>query len=170
MVQGRDPTQRRARARVEPRREHHAQSIDRRELDALRWAIHRPELVADWLDDGFFADPLAREVFITLDSADTVPGAIESSSGEVRAVLERISVEEPEVGDETTLRARLMANAVEPAAQRRLEELLRSGDERSAPMKVLLDELVRGRTQGEWSTAEKAAEQLVTWITGAAEE
>ncbi|MGZ8652213.1 MAG: toprim domain-containing protein, partial [Actinomycetota bacterium] len=160
----------RPRVRVEPRRERAAQSVDPRELDLLRWAIHRPELVADWLDEAFFADPLAREVFIALDSADTVPGAIESSSGEVRAILERISVEEPEVGEETTLRARLMANAVEPAAQRRLDELLRSGDERSAPMKVLLDELVRGRTQGEWKGAEQAAGQLVTWITGVAEE
>ncbi|MGZ8751394.1 MAG: DNA primase [Acidimicrobiia bacterium] len=160
----------RPRVRVEPRRERAAQSVDPRELDLLRWAIHRPELVADWLDDAYFADPLAREVFIALDSADTVPGAIESSSGEVRAILERISVEEPEVGEETTLRARLMANAVEPAAQRRLDELLRSGDERSAPMKVLLDELVRGRTQGEWKGAEQAAGQLVTWITGVAEE
>jgi len=158
------------RPRIEPRRARTAQSIDPRELDLLRWAIHRPELVADWLDEGFFADPLAREVFIALDSADTVPGAIESATGEVRAILERISVEEPEVGDETTLRARLMANAVEPAAQRKLDELLRSGDDRSAPMKVVLDELVRGRTQGEWKRAEQAAGQLVTWITGVAEE
>ena len=37
-------------------------------------------------------------------------------------------------------------------------------------MKVLLDELVRGRTQGEWNGAEQAAEQLVTWMTGVAEE
>ena len=136
----------------------------------MRWAIHRPELVADWLDEAFFADPLAREVFIALDSADTVPGAIESSSGEVRAVLERISVEEPDVGDEATLRARLITNMVYPAARRRLDELLRSGDERSAPMKVLLDQLVRGESQGDWGDAEKAAEQLVTWITGVAEE
>ena len=158
------------RARDEPRREQAAHSIDRRELDALRWAIHRPELVADWLDEAFFADPLAREVFIALDSADTVPGAIESSSGEVRAVLERISVEEPDVGDEATLRARLITNMVYPAARRRLDELVRSGDERSAPMKVLLDQLVRGESQGDWGDAEKAAEQLVTWITGVAEE
>ncbi len=158
------------RARVEPRRERAAQSIDPRELDILRWAIHRPELLDDWLDEAIYADPLAREVFIALVSADTLAGAIESSSGDVRAILERISVEEPDVGDDATLRARLMANAVEPAAQRRLDELLRSGDERSAPMKVLLDELVRGRTQGEWDNAERAAEQLVTWITGVAEE
>jgi DNA primase len=158
------------RPRVEPPRERTLQSIDPRELDLLRWAIHRPELVADWLDERFFADPLAREIFIALDSADTVPGAIASSSGDVRAILERISVEEPEVGEESTLQARLMANAVEPAAQRRLDELLRSGDERSAPMKVLLDELVRGRTQGEWKGAEHAARQLVTWINGEAEE
>ena len=63
-----------------------------------------------------------------------------------------------------------MSNAVEPAAQRHLDELLRSGDERSAPMKVLLDQLVRGESQGDWGDAEKAAEQLVTWITGVAEE
>lgn len=163
----RDPATRAERTRtVAPR----APSIDPRELDLLRWAVHRPELVADWIDEPYFADPLAREVFVSLASSDTVPAAIESSSGEVRAVLDRISVEEPDVGEESTLRGRLMANATEPAAQRYLAELLRSGDERSAPMKVLLDELVRGRTQGDWSAAEQASRQLVTWLAGVAEE
>src|SRR5437588_620582 len=37
--------------------------VDRRELDVLRWAIHSPELVADWLDASLFIDPAARSVF-----------------------------------------------------------------------------------------------------------
>ena len=31
-----------------------------REVDVLRWAIHEPELVADWLDASLFVDPVAR--------------------------------------------------------------------------------------------------------------
>jgi DNA primase len=143
-----------------------ARPIDRRELDALRWAIHRPDLVVDWLDTPMFSDPVAKAAFAVLLGADTVPAAISSSSDEVGLLLQRLSVEEPDVGDETTLRARLIANTVEPAAQRRLAALVRAGDERSAQVKVLLDTLVTARTQGEWPTAERAAEQLVAWTTG----
>jgi DNA primase len=143
-----------------------ARPIDRRELDALRWAIHRPDLVVDWLDTPMFSDPVAKAAFEALLGAETVPAAISSSSGEVGLLLQRLSVEEPDVGDATTLRARLIANTVEPAAQRRLAALVRAGDEQSAQVKVLLDTLVTARTQGEWPTAERAAEQLVAWTTG----
>ena len=40
-----------------------ARRVDPREEDVLRWAIHDPELVADWLDASLFVDPVARAAF-----------------------------------------------------------------------------------------------------------
>ena len=50
--------------------------VDRREEDALRWAIHQGELVVDWIDASLFWDPVAREAFEYLWSSDDVPEAI----------------------------------------------------------------------------------------------
>ena len=47
----------------------------------LRWAIHQPELVVDWLDASLFVDPIAREAFEHLWSADELHEAIEGAEG-----------------------------------------------------------------------------------------
>ncbi len=51
-------------------------AIDPREEDVLRWAIHDPELVADWLDTSLFVDPIARAAFEELSSADELHDAL----------------------------------------------------------------------------------------------
>lgn len=69
-------------------------------LEALRLAVHRPELVADRLEDVLFADELQRRAFKALASADDVRGAVLQSEGEdpeVAALLRRLTVEEPTV-------------------------------------------------------------------------
>ncbi len=43
-------------------------AVDPREEDVLRWALHEPELVADWLDASLFVDPVARAAFEQLSS------------------------------------------------------------------------------------------------------
>ena len=40
--------------------------VDRRELDALRWAVQAPELMSGRLHVDLFADPIAREAFDAL--------------------------------------------------------------------------------------------------------
>ena len=56
-----------------------------------------------------------------------------STDGPVRALLERVAVEEPfEDGEPQTLRPRLMANAVGPAAERVLAGMVRAGDGRAS--------------------------------------
>ena len=40
--------------------------VDRRELDALRWAVQSPELMSGRLHADLFADPIAREAFDAL--------------------------------------------------------------------------------------------------------
>jgi hypothetical protein len=144
-----------------------AAPVDRRELDVLRWAIHRPELVADWLDESLFVDPTARTVFELLTETGTFHEALDASDGPTRELLQRLAVEEPEVADDAdelaTLQARLMTNTVEPAAQRLLETMLRDGDDRGSEVKALLSAMAHHREIGEWEAARSDAEQLVSW-------
>jgi DNA primase len=141
--------------------------VDRRELDALRWAIHEPDLVADWLDGALFADPTARSVFGRLATASTFREALDESSGAERALLERLGVEEPQHdGEPETMGARLIINVVEPATQRLVAEMLTSGDDRVSEVKALLNTVVESRASGDWSAGKDAARQLVAWVMG----
>jgi DNA primase len=139
--------------------------IDRRELDLLRWAIHEPELVADWLDASLFADPTARAVYELLAQSATFREAIDASEGEARDVLERLAVEEP-VGDAEpeTIAARLLVNAVEPRGSELLQRLLDAGDDRAIAVTHTLDELAHAREVGDWVSAESAGRRLVGWV------
>jgi DNA primase len=139
--------------------------IDRRELDLLRWAIHEPELVADWLDVGLFADPTARAVYELLAQSTTFREALDASEGEARDVLERLAVEEPMAdGEPETIAARLLVNAVEPRGGELLQRLLDAGDDRASEVKRSLDELAHAREVGDWVSAETAARRLVGWV------
>ena len=62
----------------------------------LRYAVHEPELVVDWLDARLFADPVARaRVRGDRVDADDFHDALAASDGPVRDLLERVAVEEP---------------------------------------------------------------------------
>ncbi len=140
-------------------------AVDPREEDVLRWAIHDPELVADWIDASLFVDPVARAAFEQLSSASELHEALASSEGDVRVLLERLAVEEPMADAEPeTVRARLVVNLTEPAAQRLLSQLLRDGDERASQVKLKLD-AVRVEAANGWASGEANAMQLVRWIT-----
>ncbi|HEX6311659.1 MAG TPA: DNA primase [Acidimicrobiia bacterium] len=139
--------------------------VDRRELDALRWAIHEPHLVADWLEPALFDDRRAREACDLLMSSSTFREALDASDGEVRDLLERLAVEDATVdGDPTTLRARLLVNMATPVGERLLASLLETGDARVSEVKALLDRVVHERDAGEWDAAQAGAMQLVGWI------
>jgi len=146
-----------------------AHVVDRRELDVLRWAIHEPELVSDWLDEALLQDPLARAAYHRLATTSSFNDALEGSDPEVRALLERLGVEEPATEDEerNTVRARLLVHAVEPVATRALAERLAAGDEDATGMKHDLDELAHAREVGEWQRAEDSARRLLQWIVPA---
>jgi DNA primase len=148
-------------------------AVDRRELDLLRWAIHQPELVADWLDASLLFDPAARQVFDLLTETSTFHEALEASDGPSRQLLQRLAVEEPAVtGDDDelqTLSARLMINTVEPAAERLLATMLRDGDDRASEIKTHLSAMAHHREVGEWDAARNDAEQLVGWAVARAQ-
>ena len=139
--------------------------VNRREVDVLLYAMHDPDLVADWLDVELFSDPVARAAFALIAEADDIHGALAAAEGPVRELLDRLVVEEPVGGDEVeTVRAHLMANTVEPAAQRVLTRMLREGDERGISVKLLLDALGHARETGDWPSVEANVKQLLPWI------
>jgi DNA primase len=139
--------------------------VDRRELDVLLYAVHDPELVADWLDARLFSDPVARGAFEAVADAPNFHDAREAADGPVRELLDRIAVDEPIASEEPeTLRAHLMANMIGPAAQRVQAAMLRAGDERSSTVKLLLDALAHAREMGDWQAVQQHAMQLLGWI------
>ncbi len=139
--------------------------VDRRELDLLLYAVHDGALVDGWIDTRLFHDAVARAAFEAILDSPDVHDAIEATDGPVRALLERVAVEEPfEDGEPQTLRARLMANAVGPAAERVLAGMVRAGDARASSVKVLLDSLAYARDTGDWDAVQRDAGQLLGWI------
>jgi DNA primase len=142
--------------------------VDRRELDALRWAVHAPEAVSTRLAIELFADPLARDAYRAL-SQWSFREAVSHSEPEISKLLERLAVEDPIVDTQPPedMVSRVVVNLVEASSQRLLASMVTSGDERSSELKVLLDLLVHRRGNDEWSAAEEVAEQLVGWIVAA---
>ena len=145
--------------------------VARREVDARRWALPAPARVGPRREAALFFDPVARAAFETLAGASEFLGALGSASPEVAALIERLAVEDPEVGGEEpeTLVQHVVVNLVEASSQRLLASMLRGGDERTPELKALIDVLVRERDAGVWGAAEQAAQQLVGWMTRAAE-
>ena len=142
-----------------------ARNVDRRELDALRWAVLAPELMSGRLDVELFADPVARSAFDALTSWPWHE-CLEQAPPEASELLQRLAVEDPgDVAAASDTVTRVVVNVVEAAAQRLLAAMVRSGDERSSALKALLDALVRERSDEQWQSAETVAEQLVGWIT-----
>jgi DNA primase len=166
--QHRDRTRDRNRDANEPEDEERAPrprvAVDPREEDVLRWAIHSPELVADWLNASLFFDPTTRAAFEQLSNSAELHDALATSEGDVRALLERLAVEEPQVDAEPeTVRARLVVNLVEPAAQRLRDQLRAANDDRASQVTQQLD-AVRSSKFGSYAAGEGAAMQLVRWI------
>jgi DNA primase len=80
-------------------------------LEALRLAIHRPDDVGDRLQAPLFRDGLQRAAFQALVDADDLHEAIDGSPPEVRALLVRLTVEEP-VGEPDEVVVQLVRDAV----------------------------------------------------------
>ena len=142
-------------------------AIDRRELDVLRWAVHRPELVVDWLSAGLFADMTARATYETLAGAETFREAVEVAQPEVRPLLERLAVEEPRDDGQDATTTNLLFNTVAAAGERLQRALTRAEDDRVIEVNRLLDELRHAREIGDLAAGEAAAKQLLGWISAA---
>ena len=122
--------------------------------------------MADWLDASLFVDPVARAAFEQLSSAAELHDALATSEGDVRALLERLAVEEPQADAEPeTVRARLVVNLVEPAAERLLRQLLADGRRSGEPGEGPARRGAELEVASGWAAGEEAAMQLVRWIT-----
>jgi DNA primase len=141
--------------------------LDRRELEALRIAVHAPELVAASLDPVLFTAPATREAFDALLSNATLYDAVESAGPDARGLLERLAVEEPDPGAQPEVYAiEVVANLVEAAAERTLHELVAQGDDQASTLKHVLDQLVSERDRGDWGAARRNVEELLAWVVG----
>ncbi|HEX3461207.1 MAG TPA: DNA primase [Acidimicrobiales bacterium] len=80
-------------------------------LEALRLAIHRPEEVAHRLEAPLFSDGLQRTAFEVLMTTDDLHQAIDTSEPAVRALLVRLTVEEPR-GEPDEVVSQLVRDAV----------------------------------------------------------
>jgi DNA primase len=139
--------------------------IDRRELDALRWAVHEPALVAGRLDRHLFGDARARAAFDAL-TRWSFQEAVGRADPAVASLLERLAVEDLAIGAEPAdeVATRVVVNLVEASSQRVLRSMVKAGDERSAQLKAVLDALVTARQAEHWNAAEEPARQLVGWV------
>ena len=140
-------------------------TVDRRELDLLRWVIHEPELVAGWIEPVLFADPTARAAFEVLAEAPTFRDAMESAPAEIHDLLERLAVDEPVIhGEPDALETRLLVNSVAPRAEHLRQRMLAAGDDRVSDLNRDLDELRGDREAGYGQRARDAALRLVTLL------
>jgi DNA primase len=143
--------------------------VDRRELDALRWAVQAPERMSGRLHADLFADPVARSAFEALTSWPWHE-CLQQVPPEVASLLQRLAVEEPDDEAEADERVvRVVVNLVEASSRRLHGSMVRENDPRAAAVKSLLDALANARADEHWDTAERAAEQLVTWMAELAE-
>jgi DNA primase len=109
-----------------PRRaERGADPASRPGLEALRFAVHRPEAVGDRLEAVLFVDELQRRAFSTLLAADDLHQAIDDAPPDVAELLRRVAVEEPVVVEGQTPDPvdALVTNLTRTAAQRALRDL-----------------------------------------------
>ncbi len=148
----------------DPRRDQ--RPYDRRELDALRWIVQAPELVAGHVDLALFGDQRLRHAFQILLSAQSFDEAIASADDETATLLQRLAVEDTDAGTEAaeSVAPRVIVNLVEASSHRALADLLRGGDVRSVALKQSIDALVTARDTGAWTHAVGIADDLVAWL------
>ena len=134
------------------------------ELDALRLAVHRPEEVADRLEEVLFLDPLNQSAFVRLASSETLHEAIESAEPEVAGLLARLAVEESEEDAEETISTLVWAAASRAESQLRSES--HAADERFAEIAQTLGWLkLEMEALAQPEERVEASRRLVAWLS-----
>jgi hypothetical protein len=133
-------------------------------LEALRLAIHRPEVVGDRLEAALFVDPTQRAAFTALVEADDLHEAIDAAPPAVQTLLVRLTVEEPRAEPDE-----VVAQLVRDAVRRELPVLTVEARSSAAAMDEATE--VTGWLQGldDPTAAVEASSRLVAWLVVRAE-
>ncbi len=130
-------------------------------LEALRLAIHRPEDVGDRLEAALFRDELQRAAFEALVGTETddLHEVIDTSPPDVRALLVRLTVEEP-MGEPDEVVLQL----VRDASRQELHRI--TAEARTSPAAVQEAANVAGWVQelDDPSASVAATARLVAWL------
>ncbi len=155
---------------AERRPERPADPSARPGLEALRLAVHRPDSVADRLEEVLFGDDVQRRAFVALTEADSLHDAIDTAPPDVADLLRRIAVEEPLVSDDSLGDPgdAVVTQLVRVATRRALGDLqveartapsgLDGALAESARVKLWLEEL------GDPSGGSEATHRLLAWL------
>lgn len=162
-IMGNAPTRRVSSAGTRPRADRGP------EVEALKLAVHRPEEVAERLDEALFHDDLHLAAYRALASAERLHDAIDGADPGAAELLQRLAVEEPDTETDD-----VVARLVREAARRALADLeaeARTSPERFAEVspvigwvKLAVEELDQPDTRL------GAASRLVAWLAERAEE
>jgi DNA primase len=150
-------------------------AVSSAELEALRLAIQRRELVADRLDAVLFSHPLAVAAFVALCEAETVYEAIDHADPQTALLLQRLAVEEDDVpADSVIMRLveRAVAQAVDELRDEWRADSLASADatiDRAytdiiAWLKLAMETLRTADSEGDAEAARDAEDRLVAWL------
>ena len=138
------------------------------EVDALRLAVHRPQEVADRLEEQLFTDPVHQASFRALVGASTLHEAIDAAEPEAAALLQRLAVEDASEDDVDVTTADL-ARAAAGREVARLASLKVSEDQlgevarRNGWLKLQMEALSEPEERVE------ACRRLVAWLAEQAE-
>jgi DNA primase len=150
-------------------------AVSSAELEALRLAIQRRELVADRLDAVLFSHPLAVAAFVALCEAETVYEAIDHADPQTALLLQRLAVEEDDVPADSVI-MRLVERAVAQAVDELRDEwradslaasdstIDRTYTDIIAWLKLAMETLRTAESEGDGEAARDAEDRLVAWL------
>ncbi len=140
-------------------------------LEALRLAVHRPDLAAGRLEWVLFSDPVQRRAFQALAGANNLHQAISAADAEAADLLLMVAAEPDEVVPDAE---GVIAHLVREATRRALAELsvaarLASSDEERTSIaredawaRLMLEELAPDGTSP--AAVAEAADHLLAWL------
>jgi DNA primase len=139
--------------------------VDTVELQVLRLAVHRPELVPDYVTEELFSATHHREILEALLQSATLIEAIENTDGAAQIVLQGLIVQDIDVLDDIGGQ-RLAGRLVDEASERelrRLAALARTTNDPALGTRVATGKngLV-GLRNASWGISEALA--LVAWL------
>jgi DNA primase len=159
-------------ARPAPTAGRSGEQATRSALEALRLAVHAPDMVSARLEPVLFADPLQRAALVSLLEHDDLHQAVDAAERDdpdVARLLRRLAVEEP-AADADDVIVVLVRNATRRAlADLEVEARLSPeslGDLASVTARVRLD--LEDLDDPEHALA--ASERLLAWLVGRGEE